>query len=128
MNVRPESSNVPSGGIPNRRSTNRFPLREGVRYRIVQSRSAKITGSGTTLNIGSSGILFTTEEKLPVGRMVELSVNWPARLDGVCPLQFVATGRVVRSDHQRAAVRIEKYEFRTRSSATVAAGATAVAG
>jgi hypothetical protein len=70
---------------------------------------------GTTLNIGSGGILFTTEEKLPIGRTVELSVNWPARLDGTCPLQFVATGRVVRSDALRAAVRIEKYEFKTRS-------------
>jgi hypothetical protein len=86
-----------------------------VRYRVVQSRTAKVSGCGTTLNIGSGGILFTTEEKLPIGRTVELSVNWPARLDGICPLQFVATGRVVRSEGQRAAVRIEKYEFKTRS-------------
>jgi len=48
--------------------------------------------------------------------MVELSVNWPARLDGTCALQFVATGRVVRSELNRAAVRIERYEFKTRSN------------
>jgi hypothetical protein len=47
--------------------------------------------------------------------MVELSVSWPAMLDGICPLQFVATGRVVRSEAQRAAVRIERYEFKTRN-------------
>jgi hypothetical protein len=84
-----------------------------------------VSGSGTTLNIGSGGILFTTEEKLPIGRMVELSVNWPARLDGICPLQFVATGRVIRSDGLKAAVRIERYEFKTRrvsSLTAVAAG------
>jgi hypothetical protein len=46
---------------------------------------------------------------------VELSVTWPARLDGTCPLQFVATGRVVRSENDTAAVRFERYEFRTRS-------------
>jgi hypothetical protein len=68
-----------------------------------------------TLNIGSGGILFTTEDKLPIGRLVELSVNWPARLDGTCPLQFVATGRVIRSEDTQAAVRIEKYEFKTRA-------------
>jgi hypothetical protein len=79
-------------------------------------------GSGTTLNMGSGGILFTTEEKLPVGRAVELSVNWPARLDGTCPLQFVATGRVVRSQDRQAAVRIERYEFKTRSASGLAAG------
>jgi hypothetical protein len=70
--------------------------------------------------MGSGGILFTTEDKLPVGRMVEVSVNWPAKLEGVCALQFVATGRVVRSEGNRAAVRIERYEFKTRSSASLA--------
>jgi len=48
--------------------------------------------------------------------MVEIAVNWPARLDGTCPLKFVATGRVIRSEPDRAAVRIERYEFRTRAS------------
>jgi hypothetical protein len=71
-------------------------------------------GSGHTLNIGSGGILFTTEEKLQVGRTVEISVNWPARLDGTCPLKFVAVGRIVRADFGQAAARIEKYEFKTR--------------
>ena len=83
---------------------------------MIQSRNEKISGSGTTLNIGSGGILFTTDEKLALGRMVEVSVNWPARLDGTCPLQFVATGRVVRSESDKAAVRIERYEFKTRST------------
>jgi hypothetical protein len=90
---------------------------------MVQARAAKVSGSGTTLNMGSGGLLFTTQDKLPVGRMVEVSVNWPARLDGVCPLQFVATGRVIRSENQRAAVRIERYEFRTRSTSPLAASA-----
>jgi hypothetical protein len=60
-----------------------------------------------------------------MGRMVELSVNWPARLDGTCPLQFVATGRVVRAEARRAAVRIERYEFRTRRNGLAAAAGMA---
>ena len=106
-----------------RRGTGRFPLHEDVRYKVVQSKAHNISGSGSTLNIGSGGILFTTEEKLPLGRMVELSVNWPARLDGTCPLQFVATGRVIRADANQAAVRIERYEFRTRGVKAAAPGA-----
>lgn len=125
MNISTDGKSAHGGGLPERRGTNRFPVREDVRYRVTQSRSAKIIGCGTTLNIGSGGILFTTEEKLPVGRTVELSVNWPARLDGVCPLQFVATGRVIRADVQRAAVRIEKYEFKTRSVNSLTAAAAA---
>ena len=90
---------------------------------------ATVSGVGSTLNIGSGGILFTTKDKLPLGQMVELSVSWPAMLDGICPLQFVATGRVVRSEAQRAAVRIERYAFKTRNvnRFTMAAGGAGVA-
>jgi PilZ domain len=104
------------GGASDRRGTSRYPVREEVKYRVLQTRSPKTVGTGTTLNIGSGGILFTTEEKLPMGRMVELAVNWPARLGGTCPLKFVATGRVVRSEEKLAAVRIERYEFKTRGA------------
>jgi len=104
------------GGKPDRRETSRFPVRETVKYTVIHSRAHKTSGSGKTLNFGSGGLLFTTEERLPVGRVVELSVAWPAMLGGTCPLQFVATGRVVRSESNRAAVKIERYEFRTRRS------------
>jgi hypothetical protein len=56
---------------------------------------------------------------------VEVSVNWPARLGGTCPLKFVAVGRVVRAEPQRAAIKIERYEFRTRATGSpVAPGAS----
>jgi len=108
-----------SGGMLDRRGTSRFPVQEAVHYRVVHSGAAETTGIGKTLNIGSGGILFTTAEKLPVGKQVELAVNWPARLGGTCPLKFVATGRVVRSDAGKTAVRIERYEFKTRRTAAV---------
>jgi hypothetical protein len=76
--------------------------------------------------MSSGGILFTTEGELPHGRLIELSVNWPARLGGVCPLKFVAVGRVVRSNAVSAVVRIEKYEFKTRK-ATASSGREFVA-
>ena len=98
-----------------RRLTSRFPLQQEVRYRLVQSRSESARGVGQTVDISSGGILFTTTERLPLGRMVEVAVHWPARLNGTCALQFVARGRVVRSDGKTAAVRIQRYEFRTRA-------------
>jgi hypothetical protein len=81
---------------------------------VIQGKNGNLQGTGRTLNFGSTGILFTTEEALPLGRNVEISVNWPARLDGTCALQFVALGRVVRAEADRAAIRIERYEFKTR--------------
>jgi hypothetical protein len=111
------------GGTLDRRANNRFAVREEVRYELLQSKVVRLVGTGKSVDISSSGILFTTSEPLPTGRLVQISVNWPARLDGTCPLQLVVTGRIARSDAGKAAVRIERYEFRTRSSATLATGA-----
>jgi hypothetical protein len=109
------------GGTEERRGNSRFPLREEVKYKMLHSRSKPVTGAGKTLNIGSRGILFTTEEQLPIGHVVELSVDWPAMLDGTCALKFVAVGRVVRSERHRAAVRIDRYQFKTRGGAAARA-------
>jgi hypothetical protein len=102
------------GNTSDRRGNSRFPVREEVRYRMLNAKSLSVTGVGKTLNFSSGGILFTTEERLPMGKLVEVAVNWPARLGGSCPLRFVAVGRVVRAEDDKAAVRIERYEFKTR--------------
>lgn len=115
MELSGHEARVTHGGAAERRRTTRFPVNEELKYRVMH-KSSRMSGTGKTLNIGSGGVLFTTEEKLPLGRQVELSVNWPARLGGTCPLKFVATGKVVRAEAAIAAVRIERYEFRTRAS------------
>ena len=107
------------GGLVDRRNTIRFPVKEELRYRVLHNKNAGLSGSGHSINMGSGGMLFTTQDRLPVGRQVEISVNWPARLDGTCLLKFVAIGRVVRAEAQQAAVRIERYEFRTRRESPV---------
>ena len=84
-----------------------------VRYTLLRSNRAVIVGVGQTLNIGSGGVLFTTAERLPIGWTVELSVNWPARLDRTCPLQLVVEGHVIRSEDYWAAVTFKGYEFHT---------------
>jgi hypothetical protein len=125
MNESTQQESAGFGGTTDRRETNRFPVRENVKYTVIHSRALKTSGSGQTVNFGSGGLLFTTEDTLPLGRTVELSVSWPALLGGKCPLQFVATGRVVRAENNRAAVKIERYEFRTRGGpASVAAPPT----
>lgn len=111
------------GGTLNRRANNRFPVKEEVRYRLLQSNKVRLVGAGRTIDVSSGGILFTSSEPLPTGRSVEISMNWPARLDGTCPLQLVVSGRILRADATKAAMRIERYEFRTRSSAAAAGAA-----
>jgi hypothetical protein len=99
-----------------RRTADRFPINAEIKYRVVerQASGARQEGVGMTLNMSRGGVQFTTGEHVPAGRLVELAVNWPARLNGTCALQLVATGHVVRSTPQAAVVRIERYEFKTR--------------
>lgn len=108
---------------PDRRSSDRFPIERDVKYKMLDGKTVLRTGAGKTLDMSSGGVLFTTEEPLSAGNRLELSVNWPAQLDNTCPLKLVALGRVVRVDQGRAALVIEKYEFRTQGSKTFTAGA-----
>ena len=71
---------------------------------------------GRALDASSNGILLESEHELRVGDPLELLVDWPAQLDGLVPLQLVTAGCVVRVSGARAAVSIERYEFRTKSN------------
>jgi c-di-GMP-binding flagellar brake protein YcgR len=98
-----------------RRSAVRFPIDQQARYK-TSSRRAVETGAGRTVNISSSGVLFTTERPLAPGERLELSMNWPAQLDHKHPLKLVAAGRVIRASNGTAAIVIERYEFRTQGA------------
>jgi len=102
-----------------RRSTDRFPIESELRYKLVENKGTAECGMGRTLNMSSSGVLFTSETQLPVGRRVELSVDWPAQLNEQCGLKLVALGRIVRSSTESAAICIDKYDFRTRATARI---------
>lgn len=118
-----QSSLEPADLPLDRRLTRRFPLQQEIRYQLVQPRFVAALQVGRTLDVGSRGILFTTTEKLPVGCLVEIAMHWPAPLNGHCLLQLVASGRVLRSDQKTAVMRIQRYEFRTRSATAVITGA-----
>lgn len=115
------TNNTTPGSTPEfntneRRHSDRFPIEREVRYRVLNKRSAEETGDGKTLNISSSGVLFTSEHILLPGRRMELAISWPAQLDNKTSLKLVARGRVVRFEHGRAALEIQQYEFRTQSA------------
>src|SRR5712692_3466015 len=99
-----------------RRHSDRFPIEREVRYRVLSKRSGEESGDGKTINISSSGVLFTAGHLLLPGRRMELSISWPAQLNNKTSLRLVARGRVVRYEDGRAAFMIQQYEFRTQSS------------
>jgi PilZ domain len=112
----PLRGSIPQGLFQERRKSHRFPVHQALQYRVVKPSTEKVTGVGQILDMSGSGILFSTQGQLRLGRTLEVTMTWPARLDGICRLKFVASGRVVRSEGQLVAMRIQRYEFHTRGS------------
>jgi c-di-GMP-binding flagellar brake protein YcgR len=99
-----------------RRGSERFSIESEVRYRVFKKRKSQVTGNGKTVNISSSGVLFTSDEALKLGERLELSISWPVRLDNKKALKLVVLGDVVRVEQGRAAMHIRHHEFLTQSS------------
>ncbi len=113
---RKQEEMVESVDIPvERRRSIRFPLERTAQIRIFGRRAEEVF-MGRTINISSSGILFTVDREVQPGRRAEIAVSWPVRLDNNCPLKLVARGRIVRTEPGKAALQIQQYEFRTMGS------------
>ncbi len=98
-----------------RRRSDRFAIEREIRYRALNKRGGEEAGEGKTVNMSSSGVLFTSGQILRPGRRIELAISWPAQLNNKCALKLVARGRIVRFDNGLAAMEIQQYEFRTQS-------------
>jgi len=107
-----------------RRRSDRFAIEREIRSRALNKRGGEEAGEGKTVNMSSSGVLFTAPQILRPGRRIELAISWPAQLNNKCALKLVARGRIVRFENGLAAMEIQQYEFRTQS----APGTTTVSG
>lgn len=98
-----------------RRSRNRFPIVQDVRYQRLKGTKTLGAGTGKTLDMSSTAVRFTTDYALRPGDKVRVTMNWPALLEQTCAMKLVICGSVVRSDGRSAAVKIICHEFRTRA-------------
>ena len=98
---------------PEQRAHQRYPITFELDYKLLKRGHIERHGTGHTLNIGSGGVLLETDPPLPVGHSLELVIHWPFLLEGVCPLKLWMRGRIVRSDGQGIAIKINHHEFRT---------------
>ena len=76
-----------------RRQRRRYPIFARSEYILAGNRV-----QATTLDISSGGVFLKTDQLLPVGKRIQVFINWPVLLDQRCPLRLVITGRVLRSD------------------------------
>src|SRR5579863_6609147 len=99
----------PARDVTDRRSRRRFSLRLAVRYRLIQPRLPLDRDmAGESLNLSSTGLLFTAGEALLPGQVVEVFIDWPIRLHNGVRLTLVVEGTIVRSAGNHAAMHIEK--------------------
>jgi hypothetical protein len=96
-----------------RRSKYRFDMQRELRYKVTGDGAPPVSGNGSSINMGSGGVAFSTEHTLKPGSFVELSIHWPVLLDDSCPMRLIVFGRVLRSQNRSAVCSIDKYEFRT---------------
>ena len=96
------------------RKHQRFELR--LPFEIVRDGSrSKVRGE--TINLSSSGVLFTLESQLPLGEPIEYVITLPRTPGTRKDVRLRCVGKVLR-DHAEAgfAASLERYEFLRESA------------
>jgi c-di-GMP-binding flagellar brake protein YcgR len=94
-----------------RRCAGRYAIERDLKWKWQGKRTRDAPEHGRTVNISSGGVLFTTGFCLPLGKLVQVGINWPAGPDAGDGLQLVIKGRVVRSDAGCTAIEYRQREF-----------------
>jgi len=94
------------------RADRRYPVRNALQYRSPGRAAPAFGGSGWTVDLSASGVLFESEEALPAGVEVEVEICWPAGARSVWERGLWARGRTVRREGNRTAVAFVRHEFR----------------
>ena len=92
-----------------------FPLVLPLKYKTTSRRAKAISGTGSTVLLSSTDIVFNADQPLGSGVQCEISIDWPVLLEGRIGLQLVLHSVITRSEGQVTA-RVSQYEFRTRGS------------
>lgn len=100
-----------------RRASRRYEIPLRLRWRVLRRRRVLEAGTGTIVDMSSSGVLFQTDTKLPLDGTVELWIAWPALLHNTLPMQLMVAGRITRASGCEIAIAIAQYEFRTAGAA-----------
>lgn len=97
-----------------------YPVNIEVHYRFWGHSRLWKTGMGRTVDISNSVILFESEDALPLGRRINLTIPWPARGNPEVRLALHVLGRTVGGLGKRTTVEILRCGFRARTSRTQA--------
>ena len=109
-----------------RRGDRRYPYEMELQFSYTLA-GANHFGSGLTVDLSRSGVLFRADDPPPGGVTVELRISWPYLLQNVCPLELVVRGTATRTTERGTVLALEHYEFRTCGQRSFVSGAPGAA-
>jgi len=95
-----------------------FPLVFPLKYKAISPKAKAISGTGSTVILSSTDIVFNADRPLRSGMKCEISIAWPVLLETRIFLQLVLESVITGSEGQFVMGRVSKYEFRTRGPGT----------
>jgi hypothetical protein len=94
-----------------RRSNLRYPVQVGLEYRLESRGESARVGTGRTVNLSSGGLLVETDIPLVEALPIQLSLVWPAVLEGGKRLMLKIRGETLWVNGKYVAVRILHHDF-----------------
>lgn len=95
-----------------RRRDRRYEIQLDLCWKLIYRCRVLETGTGRTIDLSNGGIHYATERRFPAGLNVELSIALPAVAGDAAPRHLVVSGKIVRSDGGRTAIRKRQAQFR----------------
>jgi hypothetical protein len=114
MSPTPKSTTTRQTTAVDRRRRQRFPIAVAAEYRTQDQQ-----GHVRTRNISSRSILVESDNCLPIGKRIELRIDWPARLDGRCPLRLLIEGKILSRTTRGTVISIIRHEYRLSPRASL---------
>ena len=91
-----------------------FPLVLPLKYKAISPEAKAISGTGSTVLLSSTDIVFNAGQPIRSGVRCEISIAWPVLLENRIRLQLVLQSLITRSEGQVVMARVSKYEFQTQ--------------
>ena len=88
-----------------------FPLVLPLKYKTVSTKGKAISGTGSTVSLSSTDIVFNADQPVESDVQCEISIDWPVLLEADIGLQLVLHSVITRSEGQVITARVSKHEF-----------------
>jgi hypothetical protein len=93
-----------------RRGAKRYDISLSLRYAVRRRGQQPLTGTGESVNVSSSGLLFRSDGKPASGDSIIVALEWPAK-ESTEPIYLVLSGHVIRTQGRSAALVISRNDL-----------------